>query len=139
MGIRYRIIWSNHNFCGYSNNANARQKAGSSEAVKQTVNSANIDFRKGAHNSGIVELNAPDFTGKPEVKQQRDRVIITLKNYPLPTQAQRSLDVADFSTPVKNITLKRIGNDAQLIIRNNGNLGFQYQSCKWSICFWSNA
>ena len=32
-----------------SNNANARQKAGSSEAVKQTVNSANIDFRKGAH------------------------------------------------------------------------------------------
>lgn len=51
-----------------SNNANARQKAGSSEAVKQTVNSANIDFRKGAHNSGIVELNAPDFTGKPEVK-----------------------------------------------------------------------
>ena len=118
-----------------SNNANARQKAGSSEAVKQTVNSANIDFRKGAHNSGIVELNAPDFTGKPEVKQQRDRVIITLKNYPLPTQAQRSLDVADFSTPVKNITLKRIGNDAQLIIRNNGNWDFNTKAANGQFAF----
>ncbi|MBS5836149.1 MAG: AMIN domain-containing protein, partial [Neisseria sp.] len=118
-----------------SNNGNAHQKVSSSETVKQTVNSANIDFRKGAHNSGIVELNAPAFTGKPEVKQQRDRVIITLKNYPLPTQAQRSLDVADFSTPVKNITLKRIGNDAQLIIRNNGNWDFNTKAANGQFAF----
>ena len=118
-----------------SNNGNAHQKVSSSETVKQTVNSANIDFRRGAHNSGIVELNAPDFTGKPEVKQQRDRVIITLKNYPLPTQAQRSLDVADFSTPVKNITLKRIGNDAQLIIRNNGNWDFNTKAANGQFAF----
>ena len=31
------------------------------------------------------------------------------------------MDVGDFNTPVKNITLKRIGNDTQLIIRNSSN------------------
>ena len=85
----------------------------------QAVSAANIDFRKGARNSGIIELSAPGFSGQPDVKQQRDRVVVTLKNHTLPTQAQRSLDVADFNTPVQNVTLKRIGNSTQLIIRNN--------------------
>ncbi|MBF1279260.1 MAG: type IV pilus secretin PilQ [Neisseria lactamica] len=85
----------------------------------QAVSAANIDFRKGARNSGIIELSAPGFSGQPDIKQQRDRVVVTLKNHTLPTQAQRSLDVADFNTPVQNVTLKRIGNSTQLIIRNS--------------------
>ena len=104
-----------------SNNKPSMQDSVPSEKAKQVANSANIDFRKGSRNSGVVELSVPTFTGQPDIKQQRDRVIITLKNYPLPTQAQRSLDVGDFNTPVKNITLKRIGNDTQLIIRNSTN------------------
>ncbi|WP_416191280.1 type IV pilus secretin PilQ [Neisseria sp. CCUG12390] len=87
----------------------------------QVATSANIDFRKGSRNSGIVELSAPTFSGSPEVKQERDRMVITLKNHPLPTQAQRNLDVGDFNTPVQNVTLKRIGNATQLIIRTKGN------------------
>ena len=35
-------------------------------------------------------------------------------------QAQRNLDVSDFSTPVRNIVLKRIGNDTQIVIKNQG-------------------
>ena len=85
----------------------------------QAVSAANIDFRKGARNSGIIELSAPGFSEQPDIKQQRDRVVVTLKNHTLPTQAQRSLDVADFNTPVQNVTLKRIGNSTQLIIRNS--------------------
>ncbi|UOO76761.1 type IV pilus secretin PilQ [Neisseria sp. Dent CA1/247] len=94
---------------------------------EQVAVSANIDFRKGSRNSGIVELNAPSFTGEPEIKKQSDRITITLKNYPLPTQAQRSLDVADFNTPVRNVTIKRIGNNTQLIIRNQGSWDVQTQ------------
>lgn len=94
---------------------------------EQIAISANIDFRKGSRNSGIVELNAPSFTGEPEIKKQSDRITITLKNYPLPTQAQRSLDVADFNTPVRNVTIKRIGNNTQLIIRNQGSWDVQTQ------------
>ena len=102
--------------------ANERAATPSTARAAQTyqaVSAANIDFRKGARNSGIIELSAPGFSGQPDIKQQRDRVVVTLKNHTLPTQAQRSLDVADFNTPVQNVTLKRIGNSTQLIIRNS--------------------
>ncbi len=94
----------------------------------QTIAAANIDFRKGSRNSGIVELNAPGFSGNPDIKQQSDRVVITLKNHPLPTQAQRSLDVSDFNTPVRNVTMKRIGNATQIVIRNQGSWDIRTQS-----------
>lgn len=99
-----------------------------SSNTSQAVTSANVDFRTGPRNSGIVELSAPSFSGEPDIQQQRDRIIITLKNHPLPTSAQRSLDVGDFKTPVQNVTLKRIGNATQLIIRTNGNWDFRPKS-----------
>lgn len=99
-----------------------------SSNTSQAVTSANVDFRTGARNTGIVELSAPSFSGEPDIQQQRDRIIVTLKNHSLPTSAQRSLDVGDFKTPVQNVTLKRIGNATQLIIRTNGNWDFRPKS-----------
>ncbi|MFC3874493.1 type IV pilus secretin PilQ [Neisseria musculi] len=102
---------------------------------EQAVASANIDFRKGVRNSGIVELNALGFTGQPDIKKQNDRITVTLKNYPLPAQAQRSLDVSDFNTPVRNVTMKRIGNDTQLVIRNQGSWDVDTQSANGRFSF----
>ena len=79
----------------------------------------NIDFHKGGNNSGVVEF-VSNFTGEPQVRSQSDRLVITLKNYPLPTQAQRNLDVTDFSTPVRTISVRRVGNDTQITLRNQG-------------------
>ncbi|MDO5639283.1 MAG: type IV pilus secretin PilQ [Neisseria sp.] len=110
-----------------SRNVTAPPAAPPARATQQAA-SANIDFRKGAGNSGIVELNAPTFNGTPDIKQQSDRVVITLKNHPLPTQAQRSLDVGDFNTPVRNVTMKRLGNGTQIIIRNQGSWDIRTQS-----------
>ena len=90
--------------------------------------SANIDFRKGSSTSGIVELNAPGFKGQPDIKRQADSLTVTLKNYPLPVQAQRNLDVSDFNTPVRSIVMRRIGNDTQLTIRTKGGWDFNNRS-----------
>ena len=60
---------------------------------------------------------------------------MTLKNHTLPTQAQRSLDVADFSTPVKKYYVKTYWNDAQLIIRNNGNWDFNTKAANSQFAF----
>ncbi|WP_107688271.1 type IV pilus secretin PilQ family protein [Neisseria wadsworthii] len=87
---------------------------------EQAVSSASVDFRKGNGNAGIVDISASSFNGNPSIKRQNDRVVITLKNHPLPAQAQRSLDVSDFNTPVRGIVLKRIGNDTEIVIRNKG-------------------
>lgn len=95
--------------------APAKQQAAA--PAKQT----NIDFRKDGKNAGIIELAALGFAGQPDISQQHDHIIVTLKNHTLPTTLQRSLDVADFKTPVQKVTLKRLNNDTQLIITIAGN------------------
>ncbi|WP_323175212.1 type IV pilus secretin PilQ [Neisseria cinerea] len=98
--------------------------AAAQQTAAMPAKQTNIDFRKDSKNAGIVELAALGFSGQPDIRQQRDRVIITLKNHTLTTAQQRSLDVADFKTPVQNVTLKRINNDTQLIIKMTGNWEF---------------
>ena len=98
--------------------------AATQQTAAMSAKQTNIDFRKDSKNAGIVELAALGFSGQPDIRQQRDRVIITLKNHTLTTAQQRSLDVADFKTPVQNVTLKRINNDTQLIIKMTGNWEF---------------
>ena len=93
--------------------------AATQQTTAMPTKQTNIDFRKDSKNAGIVELAALGFSGQPDIRQQRDRVIITLT-----TAQQRSLDVADFKTPVQNVTLKRINNDTQLIIKMTGNWEF---------------
>lgn len=95
--------------------APAKQQAAA--PAKQT----NIDFRKDGKNAGIIELAALGFARQPDISQQHDHIIVTLKNHTLPTTLQRSLDVADFKTPVQKVTLKRLNNDTQLIITTAGN------------------
>lgn len=84
-----------------------------------------VDFRKGANNSGLVEINIGSYSGQPDIKRQPDRLVITYKNAPLPTEQQRNLDVTDFNTPVRTIALRRLGNDTQLTVRMQGNWNFQ--------------
>ncbi|ULJ70128.1 type IV pilus secretin PilQ [Wielerella bovis] len=79
----------------------------------------NIDFHKGANRSGVIEYSS-NYSGQPQMRVQSDRLIILLKDYPLSVQDQRNLDVTDFSTPVRTINVRRIGNDAQIIIRSQG-------------------
>lgn len=102
--------------------ASAKQQAAT--PAKQT----NIDFRKDGKNAGIIELAALGFAGQPDISQQHDHIIVTLKNHTLPTALQRSLDVADFKTPVQKVTLKRLNNDTQLIITTTGNWEFVNKS-----------
>lgn len=98
---------------------NSATEAVSTKAQPPFSSDFNVDFRKGKGDSGLIEFSSL-YKGTPEIKTQSDRVIITFKNYPLPASQQRNLDVTDFSTPVRNITVKRIGNDTQMTILNQG-------------------
>lgn len=102
-------------------NVAATAQASQGQRNRQTQNAASamIDFRKSGK-GGVVDITAPGFSGQPDIKQNSGNVTVTLKNYPLPTQAQRNLDVSDFGTPVRNIVMKRIGNDTQVVIKNQG-------------------
>nr|WP_253341303.1 type IV pilus secretin PilQ family protein [Neisseria sp. HSC-16F19] len=85
----------------------------------------NVDFRKGANNAGIIDVATGSFSGDPKVSRQADRLVFTYKNSPLPTELQRNLDVTDFSTPVRTVSLRRLGNDTQLTLRMQGNWDYR--------------
>ncbi len=121
--IRGNEVWIYVSESASTNTAatNAGVVAGARNAYVPTASASgfNIDFRKASQNSGVVEFSSA-HGGQPQIKAQNDRIVVTLKNYALPTQEQRNLDVTDFSTPVKAITVKRLGNDTQIVIRNQG-------------------
>jgi len=96
-----------------------RTTAGQNALGSNTANVA-VDFHKGANNSGVIEINTAGYRGTPEVKQRANNLVILLKNNQLPIAAQRNLDVTDFSTPVRTISLRRLGNDTEITIKNQG-------------------
>ncbi len=80
-----------------------------------------LDFRKGNQGSGRVELAIPAAAAsRMTVKRQADRLVITVPNMPISVAEQRRLDVTDFSTPVRTVSMIRVGNNTQLTIANNG-------------------
>ena len=96
-----------------------RATAGQNALGSNTANVA-VDFHKGTNNSGVIEINTAGYQGTPEVKQRANNLVILLKNNQLPIAAQRNLDVTDFSTPVRTISLRRLGNDTEITIKNQG-------------------
>ena len=121
--VKGNEVWVQLSEASSSNSAPVSAVPAARSAQTQNAYSSsvpfNIDFHKGGNNSGVVEFSS-NFTGEPQVRSQSDRLVITLKNYPLPAQAQRNLDVTDFSTPVRTINVRRVGNDTQITLRNQG-------------------
>lgn len=103
----------------------SKSNASSSTESSNTA-SVGLDFRKGANNSGIVEINPAGYRGNPDIKQHNDRLVILFKNNQLPISAQRNFDVTDFSTPVRTVSLRRLGNDTEITIKTQGN--WEYKS-----------
>ncbi|WP_037587366.1 type IV pilus secretin PilQ [Stenoxybacter acetivorans] len=95
------------------------QSSASTTSANRSVN-VGVDFRKGSNGQGIISINSGS-PAEPDVKRQPDRLILTYKNTPINAAQQRNLDVGDFSTPVRTISLRRLGNDTQLTISIQGN------------------
>ncbi len=102
-----------------SSNAPARSDNMPTASNVYNTGEFGLDFRKGANRSGVVDFRSGS-DNEPKVKVQSDRVVITLKNQQISTQDAKNLDVTDFSTPVRTITARRIGNDTQITVRNQG-------------------
>ena len=118
--VKGKEVWIYINEAVSSSHTTPSTQIVNSKIASSEVAAVTVDFRKSGRSNGIVEIMTRKYQGKPDIKQNNGSLTITLKNYPLPVQAQRNLDVTDFSTPVRNVILKRIGNDTQVVIKNQG-------------------
>lgn len=80
----------------------------------------NIDFQKGKNGNGVISISGLSDKGEPTIRRNASNLVLTYKNVPLLTEQQRNLDVTDFSTPVRTIRLRRIGNDTEVNIQMQG-------------------
>lgn len=88
-----------------------------------------IDFHTGSNKSGVIKY-ALDPRADAKVQVKNDRLIITIKDYPIATQDQKNLDVTDFGTPVRNIVARRLGADTQITVTMQG--GWEHRLSKKS-------
>jgi type IV pilus secretin pilQ len=118
--VKGKEVWIYVNEVVSSSHTTSSLQSINSKISSSEASAVTVDFKKSGKSNGSIEIMTGKFQGKPDIKQNNSNLTITLKNYPLPVQAQRNLDVSDFSTPVRNIVLKRIGNDTQIVIKNQG-------------------
>ncbi|WP_239427631.1 type IV pilus secretin PilQ [Snodgrassella communis] len=87
-----------------------------------------VDFQKGKNGSGVVSIIGLNGKVQPVIKRNPSSLTLIYKNVPLLTELQRNLDVTDFSTPVRSIRLRQLGNDTEVNIQMQGN--WEYNQIK---------
>ncbi|MDR2153857.1 MAG: type IV pilus secretin PilQ [Burkholderiaceae bacterium] len=79
-----------------------------------------IDFRRGADNSGRVIIDVTDSQVGADIRQQGQNLIVEFLQTSLPEGLRRRLDVADFGTPVQMITAEQSGDRVKIVIEPKG-------------------
>ncbi len=102
------------------NTENSSGSYTSNGIVPSDPSSVNIDFHKDANSSGLVTIAGISQGIEPTIKRKPGSLTLTFKNIPLKAEQQRNLDVADFSTPVQSVKLRRIGNDTEVSLQMRG-------------------
>ena len=96
-------------------------------SLTSAATSVNVDFQKGKNDDGMVSITGLSNSTDPIIKRKQNTLTLTYKNAPLKAEQQRNLDVADFSTPVQSIKLRRIGNDTEISMQMRGNWDYTQQ------------
>ena len=82
---------------------------------------ADIDFRRGAANTGRVLVELANSQTGADVRQQGRNLVVEFQQSSLPEGLRRRLDVSDFGTPVQTITATQVGDRVRLLIEPTGN------------------
>lgn len=79
-----------------------------------------LDFRRGAENSGRVVVDLANNQVGVDIRQQGQTLVVEFLKSTLPEGLRRRLDVTDFGTPVKTITTFQTGDRVRMVIEPTG-------------------
>ena len=89
-----------------------------SRRVINNVANVEMNFNKGTNNAGVMSFSLPAKHSTPKVERTGNDLTLTFPDLALAANAQRSYDVSEFGTPVRKVSLQRIGNDTKITIAN---------------------
>ncbi|BCL76490.1 fimbrial protein [Jeongeupia sp. HS-3] len=80
----------------------------------------NVDFRRGNTGEGkiVIDLSSPNVG--IDIRQQGQTLIVEFNKAALPKNLERSMDVADFGTPVQKVDTYSQGNQTKMVIQPKG-------------------
>ncbi len=87
----------------------------------QTLALKDIDFRRGAENTGRVIVDLASNQVGVDIRQQGRNLVVEFMRTSLPEGLRRRMDVTDFGTPVKTIVATQAGDRVRLQIEPTGN------------------
>lgn len=97
--------------------ARASQPQLFSEAGNSDVQTLrDVDFRRGADGSGRIIVTLPSSQVGVDVQPQGKGLVVDFLKSSLPEGLRRSLDVADFGTPVQSIKTSQQGDRVRMVI-----------------------
>lgn len=79
-----------------------------------------LDFRRGADNSGRIVVDLPSNQVGVDIRQQGQNLVVEFLKSTLPEGLRRRLDVSDFGTPVQSVTTFQAGDRVRLVIEPKG-------------------
>lgn len=93
----------------------AEAKAGSAQHTLRDV-----DFRRGKNGEGRIVVDMSDSSAGIDIRQQGKNLIVEFIKTTLPRNLERSMDVADFGTPVLKVDTFPQGSNARMVIEPKG-------------------
>ncbi|MDB5886331.1 MAG: type pilus secretin PilQ [Polaromonas sp.] len=87
---------------------------------RDTLPLKDIDFRRGANNSGRIVVALPNNEVGVDIRQQGKTVVVEFLKTALPEGLRRRLDVTDFGTPVQTVTTSQVGDKVRMVVEPIG-------------------
>jgi type IV pilus assembly protein PilQ len=87
---------------------------------RDTLPLKDLDFRRGADNSGRVVVDLSNNQVGVDIRQQGQTLVVEFLKSSLPEGLRRRLDVSDFGTPVKSVTTFQTGDRVRMVIEPTG-------------------
>ncbi len=76
----------------------------------------NVDFRRGEQGEGRIIINLSNPAVPVDMREEGGKIVVDFLDSSLPGNLERSLDVIDFATPVKQIDTVSRGNNVRVTV-----------------------
>jgi type IV pilus assembly protein PilQ len=87
---------------------------------RDTLPIKDLDFRRGLNGAGRVVVSLPNNQVGVDIRQSGQKLIVEFMKSTLPEGLKRRLDVADFGTPIQNVTTFQVGDRVRMVIEPQG-------------------
>jgi type IV pilus assembly protein PilQ len=80
-----------------------------------------VDFRRGDRGAGRIVLKLPSANTVVDTRLEGGNIVVDVKGTGVSSELAKIYDVGDFGTPVKSMTVRRSGQNTQVVIKASGN------------------